>query len=360
MSLITGTPGASGNTASNLKPVASPPNSAMPGSLFPKSDPNPQSIPANALAVPAPSPSRAAKALQLAIGSSLAPFSGLEHVVAPYAAAAAPVRAAQPASGGLMNSPAAAPAPAPEPAAGSAAGVRGALELSAAGVAAGAMAVGAGAGAGAGAGMAASAAGGVGTGHGGAPAGAGAAGPGNQALQPASTFGSLPAPVRALLAQFCQYMRPAPCCSRTRFLQTLWYDTLVSAQVDPVPTPARWNPEPGTMAPALTAASDVPTNVGAQQGSSQYAGAQQDLTQYAGAQQGLPQYAGAQQGSSQYAGAQQGASQHMAASSTPDDNLEALPPGDAYLDGGIYEGLGADPCCMRLTQSQPGGADAGT
>ena len=85
-----------------------------------------------------------------------------------------------------------------------------------------------------------------------------------------------------------------------------------------MPSLARPNPEQGTAAPALTAANGEPAD----------------------------------------AGAQQGASQYMAASSAPDDDLEALPPGDAYLDGGIYEGLGADPCCKRLTQRQPNGADA--
>ena len=197
----TGTPRAPVTTASYPEPVASPPDSRMPGNFISKPNPNPQTILANALAVPAPSPSRAAKALQLAIGTSLAPFSGLEHMVAPNQAVAGPAGADQPAGGSLTGSREAAPAPAPESAASSAAGVGGALELSAAGVAVGAMAVGAGAGAGAAAGMAASAAGGVGLGVGGVPAGAGAAGPGNQALQPASTFGSLPAPVRALRAQ---------------------------------------------------------------------------------------------------------------------------------------------------------------
>ena len=197
-SLFTGTPGAPVTTASYPKPVVGPSDSAVPGKLFSNPNPNPQTILAKALAVPAPSPSRAAKALQLAIGTSLAPFSGLEHVTVPDKAVAGAVGAAQPASGSLTSNPEAAPAPAPEPAASSTAGVGGALELSAAGVAVGAMALGAGTGAGAAAGMAANAAAGVGLGHGGAPAGAGAAGPGNQALQPASTFGSLPAPVRAL------------------------------------------------------------------------------------------------------------------------------------------------------------------
>ena len=135
-----------------------------------------------------------------------------------------------------------------------------------------------------------------------------------------------------------------------------------------MPSPARPHPEQGAAAPALTAANGQPADAGAQQGSSQYAGAQQGSSQYAGAQQGSsqyagaqqgsPQYAGTQQGSSQYAGAQQGASQYLAAPSAPDGDPEALPPGDAYLDGGIYEGLGADPCCKRLTQRQPNGADA--
>ena len=200
-SLFTGSPGAPVPTASYPKPVVGPSDSAVPGKLFSNANPNPQTIQAKALAVPAPSPSRAAKARAQAIGTSLAPFSGLEHVTVPDKTVAGAAGAAQPASGSLTSNPEAAPAPAPEPAASSAAGVGGALELSAAGVAAGAMALGAGTGAGAAAGMAANAAAGVGLGHGGAPAGAGAAGLGNQALEPASTFGSLPAPVRAPLAQ---------------------------------------------------------------------------------------------------------------------------------------------------------------
>ena len=76
----------------------------------------------------------------------------------------------------------------------------------------------------------------------------------------------------------------------------------MSTQAGFVPTAALPSQDPGTAASALTAANEAPSAAGAQQGSSEY----------------------------------------VAASSSPGDSLAPLPPGEVYLDGGVYEGAGKE------------------